>query len=247
MDRDAPHGLSVRLRQAAPIPLDVAFDVGAGEVMALVGVSGSGKTTTLRAIAGLHRPAEAKIAVNGVLWADSGAGQWLPARQRRVGLVFQSYALFPHLSGLQNVMEAMTGAPQAERMARASALLAAVHLDGLESRLPHQLSGGQQQRVALARALARQPDVLLLDEPFSALDRPTRRSLKALLKEIRAQLTMPVVLVTHDVTDIVSLATRVCVIDGGRTVQEGPLDEVLARPATAAVRDLLSLGEEGQA
>ncbi|MDO9127063.1 MAG: ATP-binding cassette domain-containing protein, partial [Parvibaculum sp.] len=164
-------GLAVRLQQETPIPLDVTFSVAPGEAMALVGPSGSGKTTVLRAIAGLYRAADGQIACNGEVWFDSATGLHLPARQRRAGLVFQSYALFPHLTALANVMEALSDTPREPRRAAAMALLARVHLNGLEDRRPAQLSGGEQQRVAVARALARRPDVLLLDEPFSAVDR----------------------------------------------------------------------------
>jgi len=190
---DPPPGLAVRLRQAAPIPLDLAFTVAPGEVMALVGASGSGKTTTLRAIAGFHRPAESLVRCGGEIWSDSSSGLFLPVRARRFGLVAQAYALFPHLTALGNVMEALHDRPSAARRAEAVAMLAKVHLGGLEQRKPHQLSGGQQQRVAIARALARRPKVMLLDEPFSALDRPTRRHLQRELLDPRNDLTMPVI------------------------------------------------------
>lgn len=234
-------GLAVRLHQTAPIPLDVAFSVAPGEAMALVGPSGSGKTTTLRAIAGLYHAAEGRIACNGTTWFDSAAQVHLPARQRRAGLVFQSYALFPHLTALANVMEALNDMPRETRREVAMALLARVHLDGLEDRRPAQLSGGEQQRVAVARALARRPDVLLLDEPFSAVDRVTRRKLRRELAELRRDLPMPVVLVTHDLDDVMRLADRLCVMHKGRILQSGSVAEVMARPASAEVAELLDL------
>ncbi|MGL6042703.1 MAG: ATP-binding cassette domain-containing protein, partial [Sandaracinobacteroides sp.] len=139
---------------------------------------------------------------------------------------FQSYALFPHNTALENLLLAMN--PPAEADARA--LLAAVHLEGLEHRRPHQLSGGQRQRVALARALARKPRLLLLDEPFSAVDRPTRRALAATIRELRSRLAMPVILVSHDIDDVVTLADRIAILEGGRIAQCGPTAEVLANP-----------------
>ncbi|MEX0840260.1 MAG: ABC transporter ATP-binding protein [Parvibaculum sp.] len=234
-------GLTVRLRQDKLIPLDVDFAVAPGEAMALVGPSGSGKTTTLRAIAGLYRPVAGRIACNGMAWFDSAAGIHMPARQRRAGLVFQSYALFPHLTALANVMEALNDTAREMRREAAMALLARVHLDGLEERRPAQLSGGEQQRVAVARALARRPDVLLLDEPFSAVDRVTRRKLRRELAELRRDLPMPVVLVTHDLDDVTRLADRLCVMHKGRILQSGTVAEVMTQPASAEIAELLDL------
>ena len=232
-------GLKVRLRQVSPIPLDIAFGVFPGEMLAVVGASGSGKTTILRAIAGLHRPAESHINCNGEIWSDTAKQVFVPARRRRVGMVLQAYALFPHLTAIENVIESLLDIPAGERQDRALAMLASVHLDQMADRLPGQLSGGQQQRVAIARALARRPHVLLLDEPFSALDRPTRRSLQRELLGLRQLLTMPVVLVTHDVRDVLSLADRICVVAAGRAVQTGSVAEVTANPLTPDVADLL--------
>ena len=234
-------GLSVRLRQAKPIPLDVALEVAPGEIVALVGPSGSGKTTTLRAIAGLHRPQEGRIACNGETWFDSAAGTDLPTRKRRVGIVFQSYALFPHLSALENVMEALTHLPRRERRHDALALLARVHLEGLEDRRPAELSGGQQQRVAVARALARRPDALLLDEPFSAVDRMTRSRLQRELAGLRREFSMPVILVTHDLEEAARLADRIAVLHRGALLQTGTAAEVTRRPASPAVARLVGI------
>jgi molybdate transport system ATP-binding protein len=234
-------GLSVALRQDAPIPLDVEFVVAPGELMALVGPSGSGKTTTLRVIAGLYRPANGRIACHGAIWFDSATGTFVPARQRRVGLVFQSYALFPHLTALENVMEALGDVPAEQRRAEAHALLERMHLHDMDNRRPAQMSGGQQQRVAVARALARQPDVLLFDEPFSAVDRVTRRRLRRELAEIRRDLPMPVILVTHDLDDVTRLADRVCVMDRGSILQRGTVNEVMQQPANDTVAELLDL------
>jgi molybdate transport system ATP-binding protein len=221
--------LHVRLRQMSPIPLDVSFDVAPGRVMALVGPSGSGKSTTLRAIAGLHRPLDGSVVCNGRTWLETASGTAVPARRRRVGLVFQSYALFPHLSAIENVMESLTDRPRSVRRSEALHYLAKVHLTDLGHRRPGELSGGQQQRVAVARALARRPDVMLLDEPFSAVDRATRFRLQAELAELRRDLSMPVVLVTHDLDEATRLADEVVVLSEGRVLASGPIEEVFAR------------------
>ena len=221
--------LHVRIRQDAPIPLDLAFSATPGEILALIGPSGSGKTTALRSIAGLRDPADGRIVCNGAVWFDRAAGISLPPRRRRVGLVFQSYALFPHLTAAENVMEALTDLPPDDQRQEARRLLARVHLDNLGDRRPAQLSGGQQQRVAVARALARRPEVLLLDEPFSAVDRPTRRRLQSEMAELRRNLPMPVILVTHDVDEVAHLADTVVLLSAGRVVAMGRVNEVLAR------------------
>jgi molybdate transport system ATP-binding protein len=204
--------LSVRLQQTAPIPLDAEFDCGAGELVALVGPSGSGKTTLLRVIAGVARCAEGRVAIGDDTWFDSAAGVELSPQQRRVGLVFQSYALFPHLSALDNVALA---SPRSDPAGHARELLARMRLDGLAVRRPAQLSGGQQQRVALARALARDPQVLLLDEPFSAVDQVTRQDLYVELAELHRSLSIPMLLVTHDLQEAQRLADRMVILDEG--------------------------------
>lgn len=236
-------GLVVNLRQSDPIPLQAAFRCAPGELLALVGPSGSGKTTILRAIAGLYKVREGLIGCGGSLWFDTEAGIDLPAHERRVGLVFQSYALFPHLSALGNIAAALGHRPRAQRRERARELLATVHLAGLEDRKPAELSGGQQQRVALARALAREPAVLLLDEPFSAVDRRTRRLLHAELSELRKAIRVPIILVTHDLDEAGSLADRLAVLDRGELLQTGAPAEVAATPASQRVREALDLPE----
>lgn len=218
--------LEVMARAEVPIPLDVAFRVEPGELLALVGHSGSGKTTLLRTIAGLWRPSGARVTVGGKVWLDTGAGVDLPSHRRRVGVVFQNYALFPHMTAAQNVMAAMD-APEADEAER---LLDLVNLHGLSGRKPAHLSGGQQQRVAVARALARKPDALLLDEPFSAVDRATREKLYGEIIALRAHLAMPVVLVTHDMNEAQLLADRMVVIESGRVVRTGTTAQVMADP-----------------
>lgn len=232
-------GLRVRLRQERPIALDVAFECGAGELLALVGPSGSGKTTVLRCIAGLATPRDGEVTCNGETWLDMRGGSVASPQQRRVGLVFQHYALFPHLDALANVASAMSHQPRGERAARARALLARVNMDGLEARRPSELSGGQRQRVALARALARDPRALLLDEPFSAVDQLTRRRLRLELAQLRREIRIPMVLVTHDLDEAQLLGDRMSVLHHGRTLQTGEVQEVLHQPASALVARLL--------
>jgi molybdate transport system ATP-binding protein len=237
---EAP-ALTVTLRQAAPMPLDVHLEVGSNELLALVGPSGAGKTTVLRAIAGLHRPTSGLVRANGTTWFSSKEGIFVSPQEREVGLVFQDYALFPHLSALENVVIAL-GPVDAQREKRAQALLARVRLEGVASRRPGVLSGGERQRVALARALARGPRVLLLDEPFSAVDRQTREHLKRELAELRGSLGIPVILVTHDISEALALADTVSVLDHGVTLQTGAPDVVRANPVSAAVADILGVG-----
>ena len=237
----ADHGIHVRLQQNGPIPLDAKLHCAPGEVLALVGPSGSGKTTILRAIAGLLRVRHGAIQCSGDCWFDGEAQVWVETRRRRVGYVFQNYALFPHLSALHNVMEAMLELPVPERERRARDVLARVRLAGLEDRLPAALSGGQQQRVAVARALAREPQVLLLDEPFSAVDRATRQRLYLELAELRRELAMPVILVTHDLDEAMMLADRMCVLHQGRTLQSGDPYAVMTQPQTVEVAQLVGL------
>lgn len=234
-------GLEARLAQRSPFPFEVELACPPGEILALVGPSGSGKTTILRTLAGLLTPAEGYIRCAGQIWLDTRQGTRLTPQARRVGMVFQSYALFPHLTAEENVLEAMPDRRDRSARTRARALLAKLHLAGLELRLPQALSGGQQQRVALARALAREPRALLLDEPFSAVDRTTRESLHAELAALRRELAMPVVLVTHDLDDAVMLSDRMLLINDGRALQAGPPLTLLRRPAGVEAARLLGL------
>ena len=233
--------LAVAVTQHAPIPLDATFDCRPGELLALTGPSGSGKSTLLRCIAGIERSAQGTIACAGRPWLDSVRGVNLSPQARRVGIVFQHYALFPHLTAEGNVIAALGHRPRAARAGRARELLASVHLAGLEHRRPSELSGGQQQRVAMARALARDPLALLLDEPFAAVDRVTRQKLYRELAQLRRTLPMPIVLVTHDLDEAAMLADRMCILHRGRTLQIGAPHEVMTKPVDALVARLVDL------
>ena len=238
----ADRALAVTLRQAGPIPLDVSFTCEPGQVLAIFGPSGSGKTTILRSIAGLYAPAEALVRAGADTWLDTSAHQSVAVHRRAVGFVFQEYALFPHLTAVGNVTTALGHLPRARRRARAEALLNLVHLSGHLDRRPAALSGGERQRVALARALAREPAVLLLDEPFAAVDRAVRRHLQDEIDQIRRSLDIPVILVTHDFDDVVRLATHLLMLDQGRTVAAGSLEALTSRPDLMWLRATAGLG-----
>ncbi|MET2825969.1 sulfate/molybdate ABC transporter ATP-binding protein [Mesorhizobium shangrilense] len=209
---------------------DVSLDIKSGELIALLGPSGSGKTTLLRLIAGLERPTRGKI-----FFGDEDASQ-KSIQERNVGFVFQHYALFRHMTVADNigfglkVRHGSTRPPAAEIRRRASELLDLVQLSGLEKRYPAQLSGGQRQRVALARAMAIEPKVLLLDEPFGALDAQVRRELRRWLREIHDATGHTTVFVTHDQEEALELADRVVVMSQGRIEQVGTADDIYDTP-----------------
>jgi molybdate transport system ATP-binding protein len=234
--------LQVALRQSDPIPLDVEFECAAGDVLAIFGPSGSGKTTILRTIAGLYRPAHASVQSGVEKWADSATATFAPPHRRAVGFVFQDHALFPHRTAEGNLMTALGDRPRAERRARAHDLLQLVRLSGKGTRRPHELSGGERQRVALARALAREPAVLLLDEPFTAIDRRVRRRLHDEIDALRRELDIPLILVTHDFDDVVRLATHVLIIDKGKSLAYGSVTDLMSRPDLSWLREGVGLG-----
>jgi molybdate transport system ATP-binding protein len=231
--------INVYLKQDVPIPLNVNFSCDAGEILVVLGPSGSGKTTVLRSIAGLNTPQAGKIRSNGETWFDSEQGHNVAIQQRHVGMVFQHYALFPHLSALNNISAALSHLEKPRQESRAEELLALVNMEGLGQRFPHQLSGGQQQRIALARALARDPKVLLLDEPFSAVDQQTRRKLVRELVKLRSQLDIPIIHVTHDLNEARRIADRICIIHHGSTLQIDTPQKIMSQPLNKNVAHLV--------
>lgn len=234
-------GLQCTLAATGRIPLHLSLACAPGEIHAIIGPSGSGKSTLLRALAGLYQQVSGVIQCADRYWLDSAQQINLKPEQRRVGLVFQHYALFPHLNALQNVLLAMQHLPRSVRREKARALLQRVNLAGLEQRYPSQLSGGQRQRVAVARALAADPELLLLDEPFSAVDQVTRYRLRRELALLRKQITMPIILVTHDLDEALQLADKISVLHQGRVLQTAAPQVLLRRPNSVKVAKLIGL------
>jgi molybdate transport system ATP-binding protein len=220
-----------RFRGGPTIVAEWEQPADAYSVTVLFGPSGCGKTTALRCVAGLERPNAGVIHFGPDVWFDAGRGLHLPPQRRGVGFLFQDYALFSHRTVAGNVGYAI-GRSGRERVAE---LLTAFELEGLGGRYPSQISGGQQQRVALARALAGRPRVLLLDEPLSALDQATRDELRPALRRLLAGLGIPVVLVTHDRAEAIALGDQIVVMDRGRVLQRGSVEEVFSRPRDPAV------------
>jgi sulfate transport system ATP-binding protein len=221
--------------QGLPVVNDVSVDIGDGEFFVLLGPSGSGKSTLLRAIAGLTGVDHGRISLHGRDVTH------ITARDRGVGLVFQNYALFRHMTVADNIEFALRVRRMhaAERRKRRAELLRLVALEGMDERLPAQLSGGQQQRVAVARALAHKPEVLLLDEPFGALDAKIREELRRTIRQVQRELGITTVLVTHDQEEAFALADRIGVMNLGRLLEIGRPDELYARPATRFVATFL--------
>jgi molybdate transport system ATP-binding protein len=220
--------------------LEVALRSEAG-ILALLGPSGAGKTLTLQCLAGLRRPHAGRIVLGDRVLFDAARGIHVPPRQRRVGYVFQHYALFPHLTVAENLAFGLAGWPRDAARRRVAELLALLRLEELAARRPRELSGGQQQRVALGRALAPKPALLLLDEPLAALDPAIRSALAAELLALQRTLGLPMVLVTHDVDEAYTLSTRMVVLHHGRVLQAGPKEEVFHRPADATVARLVGM------
>ena len=207
---------------------DVSFDLDAGEVLTLLGPSGCGKSTTLRLIAGLEQPDAGEIWIRGRLVASPDRNIMVPPEGRKIGLVFQSYAIWPHMTVAENIgypLKIRRRRSRRRSRAKVADLILLVKLDGLGERMPTELSGGQQQRVALARALVYEPDLLLLDEPLSNLDVILRREMRSQIKSLQSRLSTTVLYVTHDQEEAMAFSTRIVVMNLGRIEQIG-------RPAT---------------
>jgi len=225
------------------LQLDVELAIGAGEVVALLGPNGAGKTTVLRTLAGLQRVAGGHVAIDGQRVDDPGAGQFVLPEKRPIGVVFQEYLLFPHLTLLENVAFGPRSKGMSRVLARqrAQLWLDRVSLGDLASQKPRAISGGQAQRTALARALSTEPRLLLLDEPFAALDAGTRIALRRDLRSHLALFPGATVLVTHDTLDALALADRVIILEEGAVTQAGNLDEITTRPRSSYVADLIGV------
>ncbi|MFI6108228.1 glycine betaine/L-proline ABC transporter ATP-binding protein [Streptomyces sp. NPDC051310] len=220
---------------------DVSFDVRKGEVFVVMGLSGSGKSTLVRCLTRLIEPTSGTVAIDGEDVLSMDKARLRALRRHRAAMVFQHFGLLPHRSVLDNVAYGLEiqGVPRAERRARAAEMVAKVGLDGMEARTPGQLSGGQQQRVGLARALAVDPEVLLFDEPFSALDPLIRRDMQEEVVRLHREEGRTMVFITHDLTEALRLGDRIALMRDGRVVQLGTPEEIVGNPADDYVRDFV--------
>ncbi|MGD9637547.1 MAG: ABC transporter ATP-binding protein [Alphaproteobacteria bacterium] len=233
--------LKLKVYQKKPIALNAELSCKSGELLALVGPSGSGKTTLLRTIAGLYTPKEAQIHCGNDIWLDTSKKINFPTHLRSVGMVFQSYALFPHMNVLENITAAMRHLPKSEWHNKVLKLLDMLHLSGLEERRPSQLSGGQKQRVGIARALARDPKILLFDEPFSAIDKASRHGLYQEIMNLHENLSIPIIMVTHDFDEASMLGDKMSFIHEGNIIQTDTPYNVFTRPANVEMARLLNI------
>jgi iron(III) transport system ATP-binding protein len=222
---------------------DLSFDLERGKIMALLGPSGCGKTTTLRLIAGFETPDAGQVVIGGRTMSDSRTGIVVPPEQRGVGVVFQDYALFPHLTIENNVGFGLRRAPRVERRRRVREILDLVGLADLTDRYPHELSGGQQQRIAVARALAPVPTVLLLDEPFSNLDADLRAAMRDEVQTVLHATSTTAIFVTHDQEEAFTVADVVGVLDRGRLEQLAEPETIYHRPATPFVAEFVGAAD----
>jgi iron(III) transport system ATP-binding protein len=217
-----------------PILKGVSLTLHPGEVVALLGASGSGKTTLLRSVAGLETPSRGRITIGDAVLFDGARGVDMPVEKRSLGLVFQSYALWPHRTVFENVAYGLRlrGTEKSSLEQRVTEALGNLGLRDLADRLPHQLSGGQQQRVAIARALVYNPPVVLMDEPLSNLDAKLREEARAWLRELIVRLHISALVVTHDQTEAMAMSDRILLLNSGRIEQQGTPEEMYSRPQT---------------
>ena len=233
--------LSIDIKKSLPeFKLEVNFAVGQ-EIMAILGPSGCGKTMTLKCIAGLMTPDQGKIVLNEQVLFDSQQRINLPTRERKIGFLFQNYALFPHLTVHENIVFGIRQLPVAQKNERVQQLLGKMRLDRFGHRYPVELSGGQQQRVALARALAPEPEVLLLDEPFSALDTQVKERLEAELLEIQSDFQGHVLFVTHNLAEAYRLSSKMAVYETGGLLQWGERHSIIEHPVNKTVARLTGM------
>ncbi|MEA4925551.1 MAG: sulfate/molybdate ABC transporter ATP-binding protein [Syntrophomonadaceae bacterium] len=230
--------LNVAVKKKLPgFTLEARFDTST-DVVGLLGASGAGKSMTLRCIAGLVKPDEGRIVLNGRVLFDSRQGIDLPSRQRRVGFLFQNYALFPNMTVAENIALGLQNMDKLHKKAKIEQMIALNKLEGLENRYPSQLSGGQQQRAALARALAVEPEALLLDEPFSALDEHLRLQIMTQLLDLLRNYQGVTVFVTHNITEAYRMCQKLVVMSNGQVEVQGPKEELFRKPATLAAARL---------
>lgn len=237
-------GLSVKLKKKVNgFKLDVAWEIG-NELAVLFGFSGAGKSITLQIIAGLLTPDDGFVHIDSTTMFDSSKGINVPSQKRHLGYVFQDLALFPHMTALDNILYGSISMGKSERRERAREMIGAFHIEGIERKYPAELSGGQKQRVAFARALMRRPDVLLLDEPFSALDNPLRIEMRQFLRDIKNRFNVPIVLVTHDAVEAYAVADTMIVYSSGSVLQTGSPKDVFDNPSSTEVEILVNTREQ---
>lgn len=237
-------GLHVRLlKKVNGFSLDIKWEVE-NELAVLFGFSGAGKSMTMQLIAGLMKPDKGCVAIEDTVLYDSALKKETPAQKRPFGYVFQDLALFPHMTVMRNILYGAPDLPKNDKLHRAKEMIFAFKLAGLEDRYPHEISGGQKQRVAFARALIRRPRVLLLDEPFSALDRPLRMEMRRFLREIKNEFNIPIIMVTHDLDEASMLADKIIIYENGKITQVGTLEKIRNRPANGYISNLLTCVNE---
>lgn len=233
-------GLCVKIKKKVNgFTLDVEWQIG-DELAVLFGCSGAGKSMTLQCIAGLAVPDEGLVKIDKTALFDSSAGTNISPHKRSLGYVFQDLALFPHMTVSENIAYGLNRSGKQEKESKVSQMIEVFHLNGLENKLPSEISGGQKQRVAFARALIRRPLALLLDEPFSALDNLLRIEMRTLLKDIRREFNVPIILVTHDIFEAYTMADTIIVYSEGKIAQTGSPDEVFTSPANSDVEALVA-------
>ena len=231
--------LEVRVQKSLPgFKLDVKWEAG-NQIVVLFGPSGAGKSMTLQAISGFLRIDEGYVRVGKKVLYDSFRGIHLPPQERESGYLFQNFALFPHLTVKGNILYGHRNPKSTEAKARLTELIALTHLESLENRYPGEISGGQQQRVALARALMRNPKILLLDEPFASIDLIMRKTLRKELKDLQRKFAIPMVMITHDLSEALTMADELVLYDRGEVIQQGSPDAIVHHPKNEVAAEMV--------